>query len=150
MTVSGLSERLRQIFYISAANFIFPLFFNIALIVCITTNRSPYTGTMLLMTNDYVTVIGVLCATIWFSGTDWVRTRNESSADLLYSDKMGSGRCQLSDGQNGSGIRFADRSVTLRGTDTEPGSAMHLKQFSTVPNDDSSSIHAQNRGHGMV
>lgn len=153
-TASGVTERIRQIFYISVANFVFPLFFNIAQIVCITTDRSPYTGTMLLMTNDYVTVIGVLCATIWFSGTDWVRTRNESSADLLHSEKMASGRGQLSNGQNGSGMRFPmDRSVTLRGADSDPGSAMQSKQLSTLPNDEDPYVlqpHTQNRGHSPV
>ncbi|KAI5983080.1 hypothetical protein EDC04DRAFT_1758855 [Pisolithus marmoratus] len=42
--VGGIAERIRQIFYISVANFVFPLIFNIAQIICITTDRSPTIG----------------------------------------------------------------------------------------------------------
>ncbi|KAL4062172.1 hypothetical protein J3A83DRAFT_4081033, partial [Scleroderma citrinum] len=62
-------HRIRQIFLISAANFVFPVIFNIGQIICITTDRSYLTTTMLLLVNGYVSVIGVLGATIWTSGT---------------------------------------------------------------------------------
>ncbi|KAL4068906.1 hypothetical protein V8B97DRAFT_1872684 [Scleroderma yunnanense] len=147
---TGIAERIRQIFFISVANFVFPLFFNIAQIICITTDPSPSAGTMLLMTNDYVTVIGVLCATIWFSGTDWVRTHNESSPELLRAHKWGPGRGQSSDEQHGSAMRFAgERSVTLRG---DSDSAMQSKQLSSLPNDEDHALqpYPQNKGHNLV
>lgn len=65
--------RIRQIVFTSVANFVFPLFLNLAQIVCIITSHSFATGTMVLLANNYVSVIGVLCATIWFSGSEWVR-----------------------------------------------------------------------------
>ncbi|KAI6158931.1 hypothetical protein EDD17DRAFT_1762882 [Pisolithus thermaeus] len=40
----SIAERIRQIFYISIANFVFPLIFNIAQIIFIMTDRSPITG----------------------------------------------------------------------------------------------------------
>ncbi|KAH7884902.1 hypothetical protein F5I97DRAFT_1893225 [Phlebopus sp. FC_14] len=76
----SIGERIRQIFYIAAANFVFPVMFNIAQIVCITTDPSYGTGTMLLLVNGYVSVLGVLCATIWFSGMEWVRAQGANSA----------------------------------------------------------------------
>ncbi|KAI6102439.1 hypothetical protein EDD16DRAFT_361203 [Pisolithus croceorrhizus] len=83
--VGNVSERIRQIFYISAANFVFPLIFNIAQIIFITTDQSPYTGAILLLINNYVTVIGVIFATLWFSGSEWVRSHKEFLADDMFS-----------------------------------------------------------------
>ncbi|KAG6328851.1 hypothetical protein ID866_10238 [Astraeus odoratus] len=132
---SGITERLRQLFYISVANFVFPLLFNIGQIICITTSRSGSTGTMLLMVNDYVTVMGVLCATIWFSGLDWVRTRSEMLQDP-YSHRSSSGRGHVAGKNSGSGIRItAEKSVTLAGTDSDPGSRTQSKQIATFPHD---------------
>ncbi|KAI6032521.1 hypothetical protein EDC04DRAFT_3142408 [Pisolithus marmoratus] len=47
----------------------------------ITTDRSPYTATLLLLIDNFFTVIGVLCATLWFSASEWVRDRKETLAD---------------------------------------------------------------------
>lgn len=80
----GLPARIRQIFYISVANFVFPLMFNIVLIICSTTDSSYTLGVLLLLINNYITVMGVLCATVWFSRSEWVQTRSEpSSGDML-------------------------------------------------------------------
>ncbi|KAI6103100.1 hypothetical protein EDD16DRAFT_1525387 [Pisolithus croceorrhizus] len=79
-----IGRRIRQIVFISVANFILPLSLNIAQIVCITTSHSFAMGTMVLLTNNYVSVIGVLCATIWFSGTEWIRdTKRTTVAGAL-------------------------------------------------------------------
>ncbi|KAL4074923.1 hypothetical protein V8B97DRAFT_2022549 [Scleroderma yunnanense] len=77
--VGTIGRRIRQIFYISGANFVFPVMFNIGQIICITTDSSYYIGTMLLLSNTYVSVIGVLCATIWVSGGDYVRRHSQQS-----------------------------------------------------------------------
>ncbi|KAI6031171.1 hypothetical protein BKA83DRAFT_4196810 [Pisolithus microcarpus] len=101
----GVAARIRQIFYISLANFVFPLIFNIAQIICITTDRAPTTGTTLLMVNNYVTVIGVLFATLWFSGSEWVRTRNELLPDhIVFSPKPNLGIDPDTRGKSGSGV----------------------------------------------
>ncbi|KIO00436.1 hypothetical protein M404DRAFT_763847 [Pisolithus tinctorius Marx 270] len=77
----GMSTRIRKIFYISAANFVFPLIFNIVLIIFITTTQLFVTSALLLLINNFVTVMGVLCATLWFSRSEWVRTRHEPLVD---------------------------------------------------------------------
>ncbi|KAI6137909.1 hypothetical protein BKA82DRAFT_4357385 [Pisolithus tinctorius] len=45
--VGDLSEDIRQILYISVANFVFPLMFNIAQIILIMADRSPNAGVLL-------------------------------------------------------------------------------------------------------
>ncbi|KAI6142311.1 hypothetical protein EDD17DRAFT_240942 [Pisolithus thermaeus] len=61
---STMVHLIRNIFLISCANFVFPVLFNIAQIVCITIERSYLTTILLLLINGYVSVIGVLGATI--------------------------------------------------------------------------------------
>ncbi|KAI6015612.1 hypothetical protein EDC04DRAFT_2903712 [Pisolithus marmoratus] len=79
----GMPARIRQIFYVSVANFVFPLLFNIILIIYIMTNQS-FVGGLLIMINNYVTVMGVLCATVWFSRMEWVRSRNDPLSDDMF------------------------------------------------------------------
>ena len=81
---------------------------------------------MLILVNNYVSVIGILCATIWFSGTDW-HPKNDPSAKMVHPEKTGSGRHQMSDGQNDNVPRFIV-DLDLKGT--------HPKQVSTLPHGD--------------
>ncbi|KAI6130677.1 hypothetical protein EDD16DRAFT_1540115 [Pisolithus croceorrhizus] len=73
--------RVCQIFYIPAANFVFPLILNIALIVFFTAvstaGQHSALGDLLVSVNSYVTVLCVLCATVWPSKSEVVRTRNQ-------------------------------------------------------------------------
>ena len=84
-----VTERIRQIFFIAAANFVFPLILNIAQLICITSSRSYSVGTMFLLTNGYVSVIGVLCATIWASGSEWVRTNRSTVSENSQRSSQG-------------------------------------------------------------
>ncbi|KAI6012716.1 hypothetical protein F5J12DRAFT_718347 [Pisolithus orientalis] len=129
--VKRVAERIRQIFYISLANFVFPLIFNIAQIICITTDRNPTTGVMLLTMNNYITVMGVLCATLWFSGTEWVRARNESLSDHMFnSPRPKFPRDHVAGGRSGSEVVVIRKeSVTLDATGTDTGSDSN--QFTT-------------------
>jgi len=77
--VGNIGKRIREIFYISVANFVFPVLFNIGQIICITADPSFYLGTLLLLSNNYVSVIGVLFATIWVSGGEYVRRQTEGN-----------------------------------------------------------------------
>ncbi|KAI6032527.1 hypothetical protein EDC04DRAFT_2898121 [Pisolithus marmoratus] len=100
----GIADRIRQIFYISVANFIFPLVLNIAQIIFAATDRSPFTGGVLPLINNYVTVMGVLCATLWFSGSEWVRTCSEPLPEhMLNSPKPNVGG-PVTGGKSGSTI----------------------------------------------
>ncbi|KAI6038865.1 hypothetical protein EDC04DRAFT_2895815 [Pisolithus marmoratus] len=93
-SVGGLSERIWQIFYVSVANLVFPLLFNIAQIILITTDRSAYIGTLLFLINHFVTVIGVLCAAVWFSTSEWVRGRKEALVDAADFARWGGDKFQ--------------------------------------------------------
>ncbi|KAG6331377.1 hypothetical protein ID866_7710 [Astraeus odoratus] len=79
----SFGRRIREIFLISAANFVFPVIFNIGQIICITIDKSYLTTTMLLLINGYVSVIGVLCATIWASSSNQAHAQN---VQVLHSD----------------------------------------------------------------
>ncbi|KIK29945.1 hypothetical protein PISMIDRAFT_671917 [Pisolithus microcarpus 441] len=104
-----MQARIRQIFYISAANFVLPLIFSIALIILFMaiapTSQAAFISGLMLLINSYVTVMGVLCATVWFSKSEWVRTRNES---LLPGDmfalKQSLGGVHEAGGRHGSDI----------------------------------------------
>ena len=89
IVANTITERIRQIFFIAVANFVFPLILNIAQLICITTSRSYAVGTMFLLTNSYVSVIGVLCATIWASGSEWVRTNRTTVSENSQRSSQG-------------------------------------------------------------
>ncbi|KAH8114087.1 hypothetical protein DFH11DRAFT_249005 [Phellopilus nigrolimitatus] len=67
-------SRIRGLFYIALGNFIFPIIFNVAQIVLVTSDHSFINGSYLLMINNYVSIIGVVFATIWTSGSSWNRS----------------------------------------------------------------------------
>ncbi|KAI6012712.1 hypothetical protein F5J12DRAFT_547444 [Pisolithus orientalis] len=86
--MGGMTARIHQIFYISAANFVFPLIFNIMLIIgtsVASTGQLLVVGSLLLLINSYVTVMGVLCATVWFSRYERILIRNEPLSDDMFS-----------------------------------------------------------------
>lgn len=121
-TTSGIADRIRQIFYISVANFVFPLMFNIAQIVSVTTDHSPTTGAVLVLINNYVTVMGVLCATLWFSGTEWVRAHNQPQSEDSFPLNAKLGRVHGASGKSGDDILvIGGRSVGADTTNSDVG-----------------------------
>ncbi|KAI6102951.1 hypothetical protein F5141DRAFT_1293561 [Pisolithus sp. B1] len=93
----GIPNRICQFFYISTANFVFPLAFNIILLIFVVTDHSPNSGGgVLLLINNYVTVIGVMCATIWFSRSEWAQTRKEPLSEEMLRCKLNLQRAPLS------------------------------------------------------
>ncbi|KAI6031192.1 hypothetical protein PISMIDRAFT_6627 [Pisolithus microcarpus 441] len=132
---AGMQTRIRQIFYISVANFVLPLIFGVALIILLviatSANTEAYLITdLLLLINSYITVMGVLCATVWFSGSEWVRTRNEP---LLPGDmialKQGLGRVHDAGRRHGSDIVVVGkRSATPNTADLDTEPVMDCKQ----------------------
>ncbi|KAI6143685.1 hypothetical protein BKA82DRAFT_1008822, partial [Pisolithus tinctorius] len=127
----SIADRIRRIFYISVANFVFPLIFNIAQIIFITTDRIPTTGEVLLLINGYVTVMGVMCATLWSSGSEWVRTRNEPLPERIFSSrKPNFGEDHVSGGKTRSSIVLVGEGSVTHGTaDLDIGT--NLNQLST-------------------
>ncbi|KAI6045893.1 hypothetical protein EDC04DRAFT_2030895 [Pisolithus marmoratus] len=85
----GIPSRIRHVFYISVANFVFPLVSNIALLISVITDHSPNSGPGVLpLINYYVTVMGVLCATIWFSRSEWTQTCKEPLSNETLRRKL--------------------------------------------------------------
>ncbi|KAI5990265.1 hypothetical protein EDD15DRAFT_2170552 [Pisolithus albus] len=74
---SAMVRLIRNIFIISCANFVFPVLFNIAQIIFITIDRSYLTATLLVLINGYVSVIGVLGATIWARAQSYTQESRE-------------------------------------------------------------------------
>ncbi|KAI6102437.1 hypothetical protein EDD16DRAFT_1494853 [Pisolithus croceorrhizus] len=108
----GIPNRIRQFFYVSLANFVFPLAFNITLLafVVIDPTSNPVGG-LLLLINNYVSVMGVMCATIWFSRPEWTQNHKESlSEDML--------RCELNLPRAPVGSRMGWDEVVVIGTGT--------------------------------
>lgn len=105
---SEVGRRIRQILFISTANFVFPVLFNIGQIICITVDSSFYIGTVLLLANSYVSVIGVLCATIWAAGGDYVHRHHPYSAggSFVSPRRSISGNRPRLDTKQGTGTRF--------------------------------------------
>ncbi|KAI5985082.1 hypothetical protein EDD15DRAFT_2477297 [Pisolithus albus] len=93
----SIPNRIRQVFYISVANFIFPLAFSITLLIFVAMDHSPNNGAgLLLLINNYVTVIGVMCATIWFSRSEWTPTRKEPLSEEMLQRKLNLQRAPVS------------------------------------------------------
>ncbi|PIL26376.1 hypothetical protein GSI_12132 [Ganoderma sinense ZZ0214-1] len=67
-------ERLKTLFWISVSNFVFPVLLNVVQLIFILRDPDFTRGLLVFMVNNYVTIIGVLLATIWASGSE-VRER---------------------------------------------------------------------------
>lgn len=61
-------SRVRGLFYIALGNFIFPIAMSTTETILILTDHSPLTGADVEMANSYITIIGVVFATIWTMG----------------------------------------------------------------------------------
>ncbi|KAI6024859.1 hypothetical protein BKA83DRAFT_4253221 [Pisolithus microcarpus] len=108
---SEVGRRIRQILFISTANFVFPVLFDIGQIICVTVDSSFYIGTALLLANSYVSVIGVLCATIWAAGGDYVHRHHLYSTGGSFASprhSIGGKRPRL-DTKQSTGTRFETR-----------------------------------------
>ena len=64
-------KRIRGLFYMALGNFVFPVILNVVQIVLITTDRSFLDGTYVMVVNDYISILGVVFATIWTTSSQW-------------------------------------------------------------------------------
>ena len=73
MLTASVSSRIRTLFWIAASNFVIPVILNIALLVDIfRKTSSPMVVSCLEYTNVYVQIIGVVLATLWAAGSQWL------------------------------------------------------------------------------
>ncbi|KAG6909190.1 hypothetical protein DXG01_001704 [Tephrocybe rancida] len=73
-----LLARLRSIFAIALANFVFPLFMNVAQLILVLRDVHYPRGSEVLISNLYVAIIGLLFATVWAGGNAWGRDDQEN------------------------------------------------------------------------
>ncbi|KAI6102208.1 hypothetical protein F5141DRAFT_259915 [Pisolithus sp. B1] len=95
---------IRNIFLVSCANFVFPVLFNIAQIISITTNRSYLTTTLLVLINGYVSVIGVLGATIWARAQSYTQEDREGQPGAAAGKRCSGCNCESTFSQTIPGL----------------------------------------------
>ncbi|KAM5530906.1 hypothetical protein V8D89_015438 [Ganoderma adspersum] len=78
-------ERIKTLFWIAVFNFVFPVVFNVVLIVLAFLDHNFLEGSYIIYTNNYVEIIGVLLATIWAAGTHGEWKGSDGSAGRLGS-----------------------------------------------------------------
>ncbi|KAG6816332.1 hypothetical protein H0H93_008184 [Arthromyces matolae] len=84
----SLLAKLRGIFIIALANFVFPLFLNITQLIFIFQDRDYARGTEILLANLYISIFGVLFATVWASARAWGVKDYRNDASGGYSSSI--------------------------------------------------------------
>lgn len=80
LPTGAVAGRLRNLFVIAVSNFVFPVTLNI-IQLGLSIGSLNYTQTSLVVVvNSYVTVIGVVFATIWASGTQYFESQQEEAS----------------------------------------------------------------------
>jgi len=72
-------QRIKGLLTIALGNFVFPVILNILQVIFILTDPDFTKGTYILITNCYITPLGVLFATIWTSSHHWNSQNNPGS-----------------------------------------------------------------------
>jgi hypothetical protein len=126
LKTESFSQIVRQLFIISLANFIFPLSLNIGQLICISTNRSFLTGTVLLEANHHITIIGVVFATIWANGTRWAKEQH------IHSTIGSTSRTGPGDGPSSWKAYNSNKTTRRSDRDLED---ITLQTFSSTPED---------------
>lgn len=73
MLTASVSSKIRTLFWIAASNFVIPVFLNVALLIDIFHGTSfELIGSYLEYSNVYVQIIGVVLATLWAAGSQWL------------------------------------------------------------------------------
>lgn len=81
-------DRLRTLFWISVSNFVFPVILNLAQLILAFRNPNFLDGAYVLIVNNYISVIGVLLATIWSTSTK-VQGVHSTGSTLQIADADG-------------------------------------------------------------
>lgn len=80
-----VARRIQTLFWIAATNFIFPIIYNFIQIILLLTNASFFPGAYLLMINTYLSIFGVVFATIWSSAMNH-KGDSDGHSTLVRSD----------------------------------------------------------------
>ncbi|KAI6113615.1 hypothetical protein EDD16DRAFT_1709487 [Pisolithus croceorrhizus] len=137
----GIPNRIRQIFYISVANFVLPLVFNITLLVFVVIDPSTNPVGVLILTNNYVTVMGVMCATVWFSRPGWTQTRKEPSSEEMLRREPNFPRAPIGSGMGwGEVVVIGPGTFTVDSTSVDNEASTDSKQLTAAMTEDRHSI----------
>ncbi|KIY48371.1 hypothetical protein FISHEDRAFT_73709 [Fistulina hepatica ATCC 64428] len=102
-------------------NFIFPFFLTVTQIILNMQDTSYVAGSLLLMANLYVNILGVIFATVWASGRAWGKSHSMSNDSMLQS-AFSASPGYISDSTNNY-----SRGKALRGTRTGGRSGYHTE-----------------------
>ncbi|KAI0753771.1 hypothetical protein C8Q74DRAFT_1211121 [Fomes fomentarius] len=89
-TATSYYYRLRTLFWISVSNFVFPVILNLVQLILAFRNPDFLDGAYVLIVNNYISVIGVLLATIWSTSTK-VQGVHSPDSTLQVADADGVG-----------------------------------------------------------
>ncbi|PFH45066.1 hypothetical protein AMATHDRAFT_72036 [Amanita thiersii Skay4041] len=77
---------IKGLFWIAVSNFIFPVLLSIAQLIFVFRDPDFVDGSLVLLVNDYVEIVGVLLATVWVAGAHWssdhIKVSSERSLSL--------------------------------------------------------------------
>ncbi|PIL26415.1 hypothetical protein GSI_12172 [Ganoderma sinense ZZ0214-1] len=79
-------QRLKTLFWTAVFNFVFPIIFNIALIILLFHEPDFLHGSYIIYTNNYAQIIGVLLATVFVAGRQ-DESKDESPVDDLRQNR---------------------------------------------------------------
>ena len=68
-SIGSSASRLRTLFWIALSNFVFPVIFDIAMLILVFRDLNYMDGSYVTTVNSYVSILGVLFSTIWASGS---------------------------------------------------------------------------------
>ncbi|THU91846.1 hypothetical protein K435DRAFT_800927 [Dendrothele bispora CBS 962.96] len=91
--LESLLAHIRSLFLIALGNFVFPIIMNIASIVLIATDPSFINGAYIFLSNNYVTILGVVFATIWTRKYNWNRGGSSSGTSKGFDPTLFSTIC---------------------------------------------------------
>lgn len=89
----SFSSRLVDLMWIATFNFVFPVILNLAQLIVCYVHKDFTTATYISQANFHVTIIGVVLATVWVSGTKWAdehvqndhRGQREATSSIRFS-----------------------------------------------------------------
>ena len=116
-------DRLKTLFWISASNFVFPVVFDLALLITAFRNASFLEGAYVLMVSNYVDIVGVLLATIWSTSTKYPH------AQPMFTISRPMDGLHTARGRNSS--RFAVATIAESPTDERDGISIPVTVFSS-------------------
>lgn len=88
---------LKGLFIIALSNFVFPALFSIAQLIVTFRDPDFLVGAYIFMVNIYVSIIGVVFATVWAGTTRWIR--DQRGVPISFDTRRGVGTSSIGEWQ---------------------------------------------------